>query len=390
MQYAGITKVVFVGNLPYDATEQEVQKVFEVAGPVKSFRHVFDRDNNKAKGFGFCEYYDVDTAASAVRNLNGVAEVRGRLLRVDFAQPDIKDMPKDQRGARDKFGLPPLPPGVILPPGVNPAEQIHNKLSNIQPEQLLDILHQVKGLIINSPEQARALLSLNPQLCYALFQSMLMLNLVDPSVLQRMVVPGSSGSNNIPQPMGPSNLQGAPQGGPAAAYGASQQQQQGPTQNSYGGLPPAQQQHTGGPPRGYNQPPAQYGGAAAPPVQQPGGGYPPMPGNFPMPPQGAPSQPPYNASAPSAFPGMPSFPPQPQGYGGPPQTGGYGTPPQQQHHQPPNSAASHQPGAPLPPTANPEQQALLQQVLSMSQQQIDLLPPDQRQTVMAIRNSARR
>lgn len=37
---------------PYDATEQEVQKVFEVAGPVKSFRHVFDRDNNKAKGFG--------------------------------------------------------------------------------------------------------------------------------------------------------------------------------------------------------------------------------------------------------------------------------------------------------------------------------------------------
>jgi cleavage stimulation factor subunit 2 len=93
---------------------------------------------------GFCEYYDVDTAASAVRNLNGVAEVRGRLLRVDFAQPDIKDMPKDQRGARDKFGLPPLPPGVILPPGVNPAEQVHNKLSNIPPEQLLDILHQMK------------------------------------------------------------------------------------------------------------------------------------------------------------------------------------------------------------------------------------------------------
>ena len=93
---------------------------------------------------GFCEYYDVDTASSAVRNLNGVAEVRGRALRVDFAQPDIKDLPKDQRGARDKHGLPPLPPGVILPPGVSPAESIHKTLQNMPPAQLLDVMHQMK------------------------------------------------------------------------------------------------------------------------------------------------------------------------------------------------------------------------------------------------------
>lgn len=79
-----------------------------------------------------------------MRNLNGVAEVRGRLLRVDFAQPDIKDLPKDQRGARDKNGLPPLPPGVILPPGVSPAESIHKTLQNMPPAQLLDVLHQMR------------------------------------------------------------------------------------------------------------------------------------------------------------------------------------------------------------------------------------------------------
>lgn len=134
-----------VGNLPYDCTEQEVQKVFEVAGPVASFRHVFDRDTNRAKGFGFCEYYDTDTAASAVRNLNGIAEVRGRALRVDFAQPDIKDLPKDQRGAaKDATGLPPLPPGVILPPGVNPADKANQTLQAMPPGQLLDVLHQIK------------------------------------------------------------------------------------------------------------------------------------------------------------------------------------------------------------------------------------------------------
>lgn len=93
---------------------------------------------------GFCEYYDVETAASAVRNLNGVAEVRGRPLRVDFAQPDIKDMPKDQRGARDQHGLPPLPPGVILPPGINPAQSVHKTLQNVQPGQLLDVMHSMR------------------------------------------------------------------------------------------------------------------------------------------------------------------------------------------------------------------------------------------------------
>lgn len=211
-----------------------------------------------------------------------------------------------------------------------------------------------------------------------------MLNLVDPSVLQRMIVPGSSGSNSVPQPMGPSNLQGAQHGGPPPSFGGPQQG--APPSVSYGG--PSQQ--PGGPPRAYNQAPGQFPPSAPNAAPQGGGAYPPMPGNFPMPPagqqgSGTPQQPQYqqpgsfHAPAPS-FPGMP-FPPQPQGYGAPPQTGGYGTPPPQ-HQKPPQGVP--QPAGGLPPTANPEQQALLQQVLSMTQQQIDLLPPDQRQTVMAI------
>ena len=91
-----------------------------------------------------------------MRNLNGVAEVRGRPLRVDFAQPDIKDMPKDQRGARDKNGLPPLPPGVILPPTVNPAESIHKTLQSVQPGQLLDVMHSMRvcATLVSSPAQS--------------------------------------------------------------------------------------------------------------------------------------------------------------------------------------------------------------------------------------------
>ena len=45
---------------------------------------VFDKDTGKPKGYGFCEFFDVHTAESAVRNLNG-HDLNGRSLRVDFA-----------------------------------------------------------------------------------------------------------------------------------------------------------------------------------------------------------------------------------------------------------------------------------------------------------------
>ncbi len=57
---------------------------------------VTDKDSGKPKGYGFCEYHDVQTAQSAVRNLNKY-EVNGRMLRVDFA-----DEHTDMRGKRDK------------------------------------------------------------------------------------------------------------------------------------------------------------------------------------------------------------------------------------------------------------------------------------------------
>ncbi|KWU43379.1 hypothetical protein RHOSPDRAFT_12218, partial [Rhodotorula sp. JG-1b] len=76
-----------VGNLPFDLTEEQLVEVFSSVGPVVSFRLVFDHATGKPKGFGFCEYRDADTAASALRNLQGV-EVGGRGLRLDFADTD--------------------------------------------------------------------------------------------------------------------------------------------------------------------------------------------------------------------------------------------------------------------------------------------------------------
>ncbi|KAF1780299.1 Nucleotide-binding alpha-beta plait domain [Phytophthora cactorum] len=75
---------VFVGNIPYDVTEDMLKEIFSEAGSVMNFRLVTDRETGKPKGYGFCEYADGATALSAMRNLNGY-EINGRNLRVDFA-----------------------------------------------------------------------------------------------------------------------------------------------------------------------------------------------------------------------------------------------------------------------------------------------------------------
>ncbi|KAK9269882.1 hypothetical protein L1049_025455 [Liquidambar formosana] len=80
-------KAVSVGNIPYDATEEQLIQICEEVGPVVSFRLVIDRETGKPKGYGFCEYKDEETALSARRNLQGY-EINGRQLRVDFAEND--------------------------------------------------------------------------------------------------------------------------------------------------------------------------------------------------------------------------------------------------------------------------------------------------------------
>ncbi|KAI3866901.1 hypothetical protein MKX03_027134 [Papaver bracteatum] len=78
---------VFVGNIPYDTTEEQLVQIYEEVGHVVSFRLVIDKETGKPKGFGFCEYKDEETSLSARRILQGY-EINGRQLRVDFAESD--------------------------------------------------------------------------------------------------------------------------------------------------------------------------------------------------------------------------------------------------------------------------------------------------------------
>lgn len=74
---------VFVGNIPYTATVEELCAVLSEVGPVERFDLVLDKDTGKSKGFGFCTYRASGVAVSAVRNLNGRL-FHDRPLRIDF------------------------------------------------------------------------------------------------------------------------------------------------------------------------------------------------------------------------------------------------------------------------------------------------------------------
>lgn len=77
---------LFVGNLPFSATEDEIKAVFEKQGTVKDCHIVMDFTTNRSKGFCFVEMSTQEEANSAVEQLNGV-DFNGRPLNVSEARP---------------------------------------------------------------------------------------------------------------------------------------------------------------------------------------------------------------------------------------------------------------------------------------------------------------
>lgn len=221
-------RCVFVGNIPYDATEEQLIQICEEVGPVVSFRLVIDRETGKPKGYGFCEYKDEETALSARRNLQGY-EINGRQLRVDFAENDKgSDRNREQgRGGpgmvpnvdgQKQVGGPAVGVDSILhqPIGIQIAmtaasvmagvlgggqtgqinqsslqnqspvgnDPLTHHLAKMPKSQLNQVIHELKVLCMQNKDLARQLLLVSPQLPKALFQAQIMLGMVTPQMLQ--------------------------------------------------------------------------------------------------------------------------------------------------------------------------------------------------------------
>jgi len=77
---------IYVGNLPYTATEEDVSDLFAAYGPVERVKIITDRDSGQSKGFAFVTLGDQSQLNAAIEGLND-QDYQGRALRVNASEP---------------------------------------------------------------------------------------------------------------------------------------------------------------------------------------------------------------------------------------------------------------------------------------------------------------
>ena len=79
-------KKLYVGNLPFNTTDQDLSEIFTQVGQVASAKVIMDRESGRSKGFGFVEMNSDEEAQNAISQFNG-AQLNGRPLTVNEARP---------------------------------------------------------------------------------------------------------------------------------------------------------------------------------------------------------------------------------------------------------------------------------------------------------------
>jgi RNA recognition motif-containing protein len=88
---------IYVGNLSYEATEEDIRAAFQAHGEVTSVQIIMDKMTGRSRGFGFVEMPDKPKGEAAIAALN-LQEIKGRAITVNEAKP------KGEGGGRGGFG----------------------------------------------------------------------------------------------------------------------------------------------------------------------------------------------------------------------------------------------------------------------------------------------
>ncbi len=93
-------KNIFVGNLDFNTSEDELRQLFAAHGQVDRVSIMTDRDTGRSRGFGFVEMANADEGEKAIAALNG-SQIGGRTLNVNEARPKVE---RGGGGGRDRGG----------------------------------------------------------------------------------------------------------------------------------------------------------------------------------------------------------------------------------------------------------------------------------------------
>ena len=195
-------RTVFIGNVAFDVTEDELRSTLGQFGQLNSLRVVTDRDTGKRKGFAFAEFFDPACAAAAVRSLNEY-EMHGRTLRVSMAEQDTQagggSAPSRKRkgGADGGLGLSRGGPSAtpMLPPSLDGAQ-----IMKLSEAQLWEIVCQMKAVVEQDVEQARSMLIASPAVGLAILKAQYRLGMVSAEHINKALAAANAPA---PRPLPP-------------------------------------------------------------------------------------------------------------------------------------------------------------------------------------------
>jgi cleavage stimulation factor subunit 2 len=208
---------IFVGNLAFNTTEEQLYQAFSELGRIIKVRMVSDQETGKPRGFAFIEFEDPQAALSAIRNMNEY-EINGRKIRVNFSNSSHLETLAGQMGMDLSHVTGPKKEDNIVTnqaqggdgtqssAAVAGSRAVASALKSMNKGEMYDVVAKLKEIADSNPEEARKILTQHPQLPEAILYCMSELDMIKtPVATSGIGVSGIGVPLPAPAPAAPSD-----------------------------------------------------------------------------------------------------------------------------------------------------------------------------------------
>ncbi|KAK5782429.1 hypothetical protein RI543_000366 [Arxiozyma heterogenica] len=205
-QFNAPSRIVYLGSIPYDQTEQQILDLCSNVGPVMNMKMMFDSTTGKSKGYAFIEFKDLESSASAIRNLNGY-QLGNRFLKCGYASnndisnsnsnSNANNSSENSDNSTKSMIFPNLPQGIDVNINMTtPAMMISSELSKYDKTKQLTLLKKLQDLCKKEPEWSLQLLNEYPQLTYVIAELLLTNGICQVDDLTQLAKPKTDNMNS--------------------------------------------------------------------------------------------------------------------------------------------------------------------------------------------------